>query len=302
MPRWVITPLSLLITELPSSASLLDALEAHWREYLMEATELGALMLCICLSGTLIYSRASPIAILGLASMGKAFLMGIAVAISTFLIIRSPFGRRSGAHFNPAISLAYFYLGRMHRWDTLYYIASQFTGAVGGVFVARWILGEHLSGPPVRFVITIPGVHGDFIAFAAEFVLSGLLMALVLFTTNHRALARFSPMVVALVTVFYYGFCSSISGFSVNPARSFSSAMFAWVWRGIWVYFAAPSLGMLAAAYLYIRSVGREKVYCAKVFHDLESICPFACNIERLYRGPEGYWGERRRELLRKEM
>lgn len=46
---------------------------------------------------------------------------------------------------------------------------------------------------------------------------------------------------VALITVFYYGFCSSLSGFSVNPARSFSSAFFASVWDGIWIYFLAPA-------------------------------------------------------------
>jgi aquaporin Z len=45
--------------------------------------------------------------------------------------------------------------------------------------------------------------------------------------------------------------------------------------------------GMLAAASLYIRIQGRQNVYCAKVFHDLKSTCPFACNIERLYREPE---------------
>jgi aquaporin Z len=269
------------VTELLSSATLVDAYKTHWREYLMEATELAVLMFCICLFGALIYNRASPLHLFALSRTVKGFLMGVAIATSTFAIIRSPFGRRSGAHFNPAISLAYFYLGRMHRWDTLYYVACQFTGGVAGVFVAQHLLGQRLSAPPVSFVVTTPGEYGTFIAFIAEFVLSGLLMGVVLFTTNHRRLARFSPVVVALVTVFYYGLCYSISGYSVNPARSFSSALFARIWHGIWVYFAAPVLGMLTAASLYVRGEGR--IYCAKVFHDLESVCPFACNIDRLY-------------------
>jgi aquaporin Z len=288
-----------LVTELPSSASLADACKTHWREYLMEAAELAILMFCICLFGTLIYSRASPLEPFALSRTVKGFLMGIAIAISTFVIIRSPFGRRSGAHFNPAISVAYFYLGRMHRWDTLYYVGSQFTGAVAGVFAAHQLFGKRLSGPPVCFVITTPGGYGNVIAFLAEFVLSGLLMGVVLFTTNRRRLARFSPVVVALVTVFYYGVCSSLSGFSVNPARSFSSAIFAWIWQGIWVYFAAPVFGMLAAAALYVRSEGRQNVYCAKVFHDLETPCPFACNIHRLYRRPEHSWSQGRRGFIR---
>jgi aquaporin Z len=87
---------------------------------------------------------------------------------------------------------------------------------------------------------------------------------------------------VAAVTVFYFAICSSISGFSVNPARSFSSAMFAWVWWGIWIYFVAPCLGMLAAAALYVRTFGPSRVYCAKVFHDLRSTCPFPCRFAQL--------------------
>jgi aquaporin Z len=87
------------------------------------------------------------------------------------------------------------------------------------------------------------------------------------------------------VTVFYFAFCTSISGYSVNPARSFSSALFARAWQGIWIYFAAPGFGMLAAAALYQRVVGKERIYCAKVFHDLHTVCPFDCHFEELQNG-----------------
>jgi aquaporin Z len=270
------------ITALSPSASLGDAVMAHWREYLMEASELGTLMLCICLFGTFLYSSASPMARFALSRSENGAMMGIGVAGTTLLIIRSPFGRRSGAHFNPAITLTYLWLGRIHRWDALFYVAAQFWGALTGVFVARQLLGLSLSSEPVHYVVTVPGGYGSATAFLAEFLLSGLLMGVVLFATNHRVLARFSPLLVAAVTVFYYAICSSISGFSVNPARSFSSAMFAWVWWGIWIYFVAPCLGMLAAAALYIRTFGPSRVYCAKVFHDLRSTCPFPCRFAQL--------------------
>jgi aquaporin Z len=278
--------LAFLATRLAPSASLADALKCHWKEYLMEAAELCVLMLGICSFGTVIYSRVSPFNSLGLLATEKAFLMGIAVATTTYFIIRSPFGRRTGAHFNPAITIAYFYLGRVHRWDMLYYLISQFLGATAGVFIAHLFLGEYLAAIPVRYVITTPGKYGSLIAFVAEFVLAGFLMGIVLFATNRKWLAQFSPLIVALVTVLYYGLCSSISGFSVNPARSFSSAMFAWIWQGIWVYFAAPSLGMVAASAIYVHSVGPQKIYCAKVFHDLRSTCPFNCDLEKLYLEP----------------
>lgn len=262
----------------------------HWKIYLMEAAELAALMLCICLSGALLYSAQSPLRRLSLSLNQRSLFMGVAVAAATFLIIRSPFGRRSGAHLNPAITLAYLWLGRIHRWDALAYIAAQFTGGMAGVFLSYQLLGDRLSAAPVRYVVTVPGKHGNATAFLAEFLLSALLMAMVLFVTNHRRLAAYSPLFVSLVTVLYYVLCSSISGFSVNPARTFSSAFFAWIWQGIWIYFAAPFLGMVAAAAIYVRSMGPGSVYCAKIFHDLHTPCPFPCRFEQLHRQRSSPW------------
>jgi aquaporin Z len=142
----------------------------------------------------------------------------------------------------------------------------------------------HLASAPVRYLVTTPGTYGRFTAFIAEFVLSGLLMGIVLYASNHRLLVRFSPLLVALLTVSYYAFCSSISGFSVNPARTFSSALFAWIWQGIWIYFSAPCLGMLTSAAIYIKRMGSNQVHCAKVFHDRRSTCPFYCHFESLFR------------------
>jgi aquaporin Z len=249
---------------------------------MMEFSGTGALMFCICLLGTILYSNASPMTRFALSRPQNAAIMGLGVAGTTLLLVRSPFGRRSGAHFNPAISLTYLWLGRMHRWDALFYVAAQFSGALCGVFIARQILGLSLSSDPVLYVVTVPGSYGRGVAFIAEFLLSVLLMGVVLFATNHRTLARFSPLLVAAVTVFYFAICSSISGFSVNPARTFSSAIFAWIWWGIWIYFIAPCLGMLAAAGIYIRTFGPSRVYCAKVFHDLRSTCPFPCRFAHL--------------------
>jgi aquaporin Z len=107
------------VTQLSPSASLAQALKIHWREYLMGGCRTGCAYVLHLPFGTLLYSSASPLTPLDLSRIGKGFLMGIAVAITTFLIIPFPFGRRTGAHFNPAITLTYFYLGRVHRWDTL---------------------------------------------------------------------------------------------------------------------------------------------------------------------------------------
>jgi len=272
------------VTALARSASIADAIRTHWREYLMEGTEIAALMLSTCIWGTLIYGNESPFKSFGFSQSFKSMLMGTAIAITTFLIIRSPFGRRSGAHFNPAVTLTFLWLGRIHRWDAVSYIASHFAGAVAGVLAARQILGMRLSAPSVRYMVTLPGKYGSPIAFLGEFLLSGLFMSTILYASNHRFLARFTPAFVALVTILYFVLSTSISGFSVNPARTFSSALFAWIWQGIWIYFSAPCLGMLTAAAIYIRRMGLDHVYCAKVFHDMRSTCPFPCRFERVYQ------------------
>jgi aquaporin Z len=70
----------------------------------MEGTEIASLMLSICVFGTLLYSNDSPFAhYLVISREITSVLMGIAIAATTYLIICSPFGRRSGAHLNPAI-------------------------------------------------------------------------------------------------------------------------------------------------------------------------------------------------------
>lgn len=270
------------VTALHPTASLIDAIWVHWREYLMEAAELATLMLCICGAATLLYSRNSPVANAGLSWITKSALMGFLVASATLIIMRSPFGRRSGAHFNPALTVAYFALRRIHRWDALGYIVAQFAGGIVGVFLAHQLLGTNLADLPVRYVVTLPGRNGSLVAFLAEFLTSFILMEVVLIASNHPRLARYSPLLVALVTVFYYVCSTSISGYSVNPARSLSSALFARIWHGIWLYFLGPSLGMVTAAFAYQRIAGSNRVYCAKVFHDLRSTCPFDCHFHEL--------------------
>jgi aquaporin Z len=132
-------------------------------------------------------------------------------------------------------------------------------------------------------MVTVPGEHRYAITFLVEFLLGGVLMAAVLYSSNHRRLVRFTPAFVAILTILFFVLSPSKSGFSVNPARTFSSALFAGTWQGVWIYFAAPCLGTLSAAALYVKTVGWNRVYCAKVFHDMRSTCPFRCQFEHVY-------------------
>jgi aquaporin Z len=228
------------------------AFRADWRLYLYEAAELAAFMLSACVFTVLLF--APEIAPVRNAWAARA-LMGVAMALTAILIIESPWGKRSGAHFNPAITVTFFRLGKIGPYDTLFYIAAHFAGAIAGVGIAALLLGARLALPQVRYAVTVPGLGGVPGAFAAEFFMAVLLMSVVLYTSNRPRLAPFTPYCVGVLIANYILFLAPVSGFSINPARTLGSAVFAHVWTATWLYFVAPLAGMLGAAELYARGV-----------------------------------------------
>jgi aquaporin Z len=232
--------------------SPLAALRADWPLYLMEAAELAAFMLSACVFTVLLYHPASPLA--GLNSLLRRVLMGLAMAATAIAIIKSPWGQRSGAHFNPAISLTFYRLGKIGPYDTLFYVIGHFAGAAAGVGLAAFLLGPSIAVPQVNYAVTIPGLGGPPAAFAAETFMAALLMTTVLITSNKPRLAPWTTWLVGLLIASYIVVFAPISGFSINPARTVGSAVFAHVWSSIWIYFTAPLLGMFAAAELYVRA------------------------------------------------
>ncbi len=275
-----------VVPTLAAEASVFDALSLHWVEYLFEGLELGLFMLAASAFGTLLFYPESPVVREFPSNSLRLVLMGLAMGTTAIAIILSPLGRRSGAHFNPAVSITFLFLGRMHRLDTLFYVIAQFLGGALGVLGARLLIGHPLASPSVRYVVTVPGRYGLTAAFAAECFMGWLLMTAVLFSSNNARFARYSWLLVgALVSLYVIAF-SRISGFSVNPARTVSSALFANIWTALWIYLSAPLLGMLTAAAVFVLSAGSEAVLCAKVYHDLQSPCPFRCRFREAIHAP----------------
>jgi aquaporin Z len=275
-------PATYVVRELSSSATLADAIALHWPEYLFEGLELGAFMLAACAFGTLLFYSESPVVFAVPSATVRLVLMGAAMGGTAIAIILSPMGRRSGAHFNPIVSFTFFCLGKMHRLDAFLYIVFQFAGGAFGVLVAKILIGPQLASPSVRYVVTVPGQYGVPLAFLAEFFMGLLTMTVVLQSANRPGLSRITWLLVGLLVATYVIAFSPVSGFSLNPARTISSALFAGVWTVMWLYLTAPLLGMLVAATLYVLSSGSEAVLCAKIYHDLHSPCPFRCHFRRL--------------------
>ena len=77
--------------------------------------------------------------------------MGLALGVTATAIVISPWGKRSGAHFNPAITLTFYRLGKVEFWDAWFYLLAQFLGAISGVCFARLALQGALGHQAVRY-------------------------------------------------------------------------------------------------------------------------------------------------------
>ena len=132
-------------------------------------------------------------------------------------------------------------------------------------------------------MVTVPGSTGVGVAFAAEVAISFVLMFAILLCSNTPRVAPFTGLVAGLLVALYITLEGPLSGMSMNPARTFASAVLSGRWTGIWVYFTAPLLGMLAASDVYVRLRGAFRVRCAKLHHDDTYHCIF-CEFQAAQR------------------
>src|SRR5262252_1939035 len=223
----------------------------------------------------------SPVRLAITGAVWRRVLLGAGVGLTAVAIIYSPWGQRSGAHLNPAVTLTFYRLGKIAPWDALFYVSAQFVGAIAGVGVAATMLDSWLADPAVRYAATVPGEGGIRVAFFAEFLISFVLMTVVLTVSNRPGLNRFTGLFAGTLVASYIVFEAPLSGMSMNAARTVGSAVYAQAWMALWVYFTAPVLGMLSAAQLFVSFRGVQKIYCAKLHHHNAQRCIFRCDYAR---------------------
>ncbi len=139
---------------------MINALKQHWPEYLMEAAALGIFMISACLFGILLEHPDSPVRRLIADPFLRRFLAGLAMGLTAITIIYSPWGKQSGAHMNPSVTLTFFRLGKISGWDAVFYVLFQFIGGVTGVLLVAGALGRLIANPAVSYVVTVPGGRG----------------------------------------------------------------------------------------------------------------------------------------------
>jgi len=213
----------------------------------MEAWGLGTFMVMACIGTAVLWHPESPIEHwIGDNPLLQRLLMGVAMGLTAIGIVYSPWGKRSGAHINPALTLTFLRLGKIHFWDAVFYVIFQF------------------------------------LAFVAEMLISAGIMGTVLFATNQPKLMNVTGILIGCLLVLYITFEAPFSGMSMNPARTVGSAVVANVWTDWWVYFLAPAIGMLAAAEVYLWTKGKDAVHCAKLNHTTDVRCIFKCGMHAM--------------------
>jgi aquaporin Z len=138
-------------------------------------------------------------------------------------------------------------LGLVPGGTALGYVAAQFVGGALGVGVGRQLFGPAVEHAAVRFAVTTPAA-GLLPAFLAELAMTSLLMAAVLAAARSTTWRPRAGVIAAACVATFITIEAPVSGMSLNPARTFASAVWAGEFTGLWLYFLAPALGMLLGA------------------------------------------------------
>lgn len=176
-------------------------------------------------------------------------VVAVASGLLVVALILSPFGRRSGGHMNPAVTVALWLMDVFPGRSVLPYAAAQMTGSVVGVALARLVWGPVTSTPSIGYAAVRPApdwdASGVFLAEAGCFVALTLVIG---FFLAHPTRGRWLPYVVGLSIAVIIACLGARSGGSVNPARHFGPAVFAGDTTEFWIYVVAPVIGAVLGA------------------------------------------------------
>jgi aquaporin NIP len=210
------------------------------RRCLAEALATFALVFAGCGAIVLDHERGGS-----LGAVGVAAAFGLVIMVMIYAT-----GHLSGAHLNPAVTVAFAATRHFPLREAASYIPSQLVGALAAAGVLRVVWGT-----PVRLGATVPSV-GTGSAFVYEFVLTAFLMFVIMaVATDTRAVGAAAAIAVGGTVALDSLFGGGVTGASMNPARSLGPAAVTGYWHGLWLYVLAPVAGALlgAAAYQAVR-------------------------------------------------
>ena len=250
-----------------------EALRRHWPEYAVEG---GFLALFVLAAGVVSawLQATGNVAVSDLVL--RRLVAGVLVGGLLMAMIYSPWGRRSGSHLNPAITLAYLRLGKVGRWDGIFYIVAQVAGGLAAVALLRTGVLLPAATPASSLAATI-GPSNPWLAFATQFVRSTTAMLLILFTSNHASWFRWTGLIYGLLVMLIVACVAPLATFGMNMARLLAVDLSGDLGVAGWFNLLPPLLGMQLAIEVYRLFTGRSQVLCAKLAHNTHGRCIFRC-------------------------
>lgn len=219
---------------------------------MMEALGLAIFMISACFFGGILESKASIIHRMIPGQLTRNIIMGCMMGLTALFIFYSPWTAASGAHINPAVTFAFLRAGRINKHDSFFYILFQFIGGTAAVYIMQSLMGSTLTAQPVNSVVTIPGRYGTAAAFFMELSIAFIMMSMVMFTSTDEKLKKYTRAIAACMVCIYVIIAGPVSGFGMNPARSFASALPAHTWTAFWLYMTVPVAGMMLAVEFFL--------------------------------------------------
>ncbi|CAO2194101.1 unnamed protein product [Urochloa humidicola] len=176
---------------------------------------------------------------------GICAVWGLVVMVLVYSV-----GHISGAHFNPAVTVAFATCGRFPWKQVPSYAAAQVLGSTLASLTLRVVFGGGTAAHE-HFFGTAPA-GSDAQAVALEFVISFYLMFVVSgVATDNRAIGELAGLAVGATVLLNVLFAGPITGASMNPARTLGPAIVAGRYKTIWVYVVGPVCGTVAGAWAY---------------------------------------------------
>ena len=184
-----------------------------------------------------------------LGSTGIAAAFGLVIMAMVYAT-----GHLSGAHINPAVTIAFSTTRHFPPRDAAAYVPSQLAGAVAGALLLRIVW----HGTPADLGATVPTV-GSGSALVYEGVMTAFLMFVIMaVATDTRAVGAAAAIAIGATVALDSLFGGGVTGASMNPARSFGPALVASEWQQFWIYVAGPVLGALGGALAYAIARGER--------------------------------------------
>jgi MIP family channel proteins len=203
------------------------------------AEAIGTFILVFIGTGAVVVNQISPDAI---THLGISIVFGAVVAALIYAL-----GHISGAHFNPAVTIAFWQSGFFSSRQVIPYILAQCAGAIAASATLRGTFGL-----VANLGATLPRQDNWLQALLLETMLTFILMFVIFGSgLDRRAPIGFAGLAIGLTVAVEAAVMGPITGASMNPARSLAPALVAGLWQYHWVYWVAPIMGAVLAGRIY---------------------------------------------------